>query len=293
MTTLAPIVEPKRDQWGRYLLPDPTTGKEKPWTRATTVAGTLSDRFGLEQWGNRNVVLGIAARPDLYALAASCTPEDKSQLNHIVKDAQEAAKSRSGANLGTALHRICERIDSGEQLDVPIEWRADVDAYVQTLADNSVRIHPEWMERIVIAPKAQVAGTLDRLVTVDGQVYVADLKTGRDVVSYGMGDIAIQLALYANSSLMWNGDQPLPPIDPSNPERTWSPYIPMPVVDKRRALVIHLPVGEGRCELHWVDIEAGLEAAKLALFVREWRKRKDLSEPFAFKLKEVIAGDDW
>lgn len=28
MTTLAPIVEPKRDQWGRYLLPDPVTGKE-------------------------------------------------------------------------------------------------------------------------------------------------------------------------------------------------------------------------------------------------------------------------
>lgn len=292
MTTLAPIVEPRRDQYGRYLLPDPITGKEKAWTRATTVAGTLSDRFGLEQWGNRNVVLGIAARPDLYALAASCTPEDKSQLNHIVKDAQEAAKSRSGANLGTALHRICERIDSGEQLDVPIEWRADVDAYVQTLADNSVRIHPEWMERIVIAPKAQVAGTLDRLVTVDGQVYVADLKTGRDVVSYGMGDIAIQLALYANSSLMWRGPTYTGP--PNGPGVVPNfGYDPMPTVDKRRALVIHLPVGEGRCELHWVDIQAGLEAARVALMVREWRKRKDLSEPFAFKLKEVIVGDDW
>lgn len=277
MTTLAPIVEPKRDQWGRYLLPDPVTGREKPWTRATTVAGTLSDRFGLEQWGQRNVVLGIAARPDLYALAASCTPEDKPQLNRIVKDAQEAAKSRSGANLGTALHRICERIDSGEDLDVPKEWRGDVDAYVQTLADNSVRIHPEWMERIVVIPKAEVAGTLDRLVTVDGQVYVADLKTGKDVVSYGMGDIAIQLALYANSTLMWNGDG----------------YGGMPPVDNRRALVIHLPVGEGTCHLYWVDIEAGLEAARVALLVREWRKRKDLSQPFEFKLKEVITGDDW
>lgn len=276
-TTAALSSEPKRDQYGRYLLPDPETGKERAWTRATTVAGTLSDRFGLEQWGNRNVVLGIAARPDLYALAASSTPEDKQQLNRIVKDAQEAAKSRSGANLGTALHRICERIDSGEELDVPETWKPDVDAYCNSLADNGVKIHTEWMERIVIAPKAGVAGTLDRIVTIGATQYVADLKTGKDVVEYGMGDISIQLALYANASVMW----------------TDGSYEPMPQVDKTRALVVHLPVGEGRCNLHWVDIEAGLEAARQALWVRDWRKRKDLSTPFAFEMKEVAAVDDW
>lgn len=280
--TTAPVLssEPKRDQYGRYLLPDPETGKERAWTRATTVAGTLSDRFGLEQWGNRNVVLGIAARPDLYALAASSTAEDKAQLNRIVKDAQEAAKSRSGANLGTALHRICERIDSGEDLDVPETWRPDVDAYCQTLADNRVRIHREWMERIVIAPKAGVAGTLDRIVTIGNARYVADLKTGKDVVKYGMGDISIQLALYANATHMWA-------------DGTFVYYEPMPAVDKTRALVVHLPVGEGVCNLHWVDIEAGLEAARQALWVRDWRKRKDLSTPFAFEIREVTAVDDW
>jgi hypothetical protein len=73
------------------------------WTRVTTVAGTLADRYGLEKWGNRNVVLGIAAREDLYAQAASCTPDDKDTLNQIVDQAQEAAKAKSGANLGTAL----------------------------------------------------------------------------------------------------------------------------------------------------------------------------------------------
>src|SRR5690606_11998477 len=76
-------VKAKFDQYGRYVLPDPETGEERAWTRATTIANTLADRFGLEQWAKRNVVLGIAAREDLYALAVSCKPEDKDQLNQI------------------------------------------------------------------------------------------------------------------------------------------------------------------------------------------------------------------
>lgn len=276
VTQLRP--EPKRDQYQRYLLPDPYTGKEQAWTRATTIAGTLADRFALEQWGNRMAVLGIAARPDLYALAASCVPEDKKQLNQIVEDAQEAAKSRSSANLGTALHRILERIDSGEDLDAPATWQPDVDAYCTTLADNAVQIMPEHIERIVVLPKAKVAGTLDRLVMIDGLPVVADLKTGKDVVTHGMGDIAIQLAIYANASHMWNGNG----------------YDPMPFVDKTRALVIHLPVGEGRCDLYWVDIEAGKEAARLAFQVRDWRKRKGLAIPYR-KGDEPFSQtfDDW
>lgn len=270
------VTEPKRDQWGRYLLPDPQTGKQQAWTRATTIAGTLADRFGLEKWAQRNTVLGIAARPDLYALAISCVPEDKNQLEKIVNDAQEAAKSRSGANLGTALHKILERIDSGEDLDVPVQWRPDVDAYCNALADNGITMHPEWMERIVILPKTKVAGTLDRLVTVNGTVYVADLKTGKNAVEYGSGDIAIQLALYANASHMWNGDG----------------YDPMPTVDKKRALVMHLPVGEARCDLWWINIEAGREAATQALWTRDWRKRTDLATPFG-RITSFDAGDDW
>ena len=141
--TAQAAVEPKRDRWGRYLLPDPYTEKDRAWTRATTVASTLADRYGLEQWAQRNTILGIAARPDLYALAASCKPEDKDQLNRIAADAQEAAKSRSGANLGTALHRILEGIDSGEDLDVPAEWRGDVDAYCAAGPLDKVRARVE------------------------------------------------------------------------------------------------------------------------------------------------------
>lgn len=255
-----------------------------PWTRVTTIAGTLADRFGLEQWSKRNVILGLAARRDLYALAASCSPDDKEQLNRIVKDAEEAAKARSGANLGTALHRITERIDSGEELDVPDPWRADVDAYLSTLLAHRVTIQTQYLERIVVLPKPRVAGTLDRLVTVNlgDELFVADLKTGQDIVTYGMGDIAIQLALYANATHMWKGSDPrrdqygrylLP--DPATSDE----YEPMPPVNQEKAIAIHLPVGEGKCSLYWVDIKAGARAAKIAFSTRAWRNRKDLAEP--------------
>src|SRR5690606_2671448 len=43
-------VGPKRDRYGRYLIPDPATGKERAWMRATTLADTLDDRYNLELW---------------------------------------------------------------------------------------------------------------------------------------------------------------------------------------------------------------------------------------------------
>jgi hypothetical protein len=261
--------------------------KQKSWTRATTVASTLEDRYGLERWAKRNVVLGIAARPDLYALAASAKPEDKDLLHSIIDDAEEAAKARSGANLGSALHRITARIDTGEELDVPQAWRPDVDAYCQTLADAAIKIHPEYVERVVIAYKAKIAGTLDRIVTYDGQSYVADLKTGATALDYGATDIAVQLAIYANASHMWTGDAEVADQNRDRYGRYLLPdpaeqpdeYEPLPDVSKTRALIIHLPVEEARCELHWIDIEAGTEAVKASLWARDWRKRKDLLYP--------------
>jgi hypothetical protein len=252
------------------------------WTRATTIANTLEDRYGLENWAKRNVVLGIAARPDLYALAASCKPDDKKQLSDIVRDAEEAAQASSGRNLGSALHKITARIDTGEELDVPKAWRPDVDAYLNTLADNSVKILPEYVERVVVASKPRIAGTFDRLISYEGTTYVADLKTGANAIEYGVTDIAVQLAIYANADHLWKGTAEeadrnrdhhgrylLP-----DPLETPDAYESMPAVNKERAVIIHLPVEQARCDLYWVDIAAGVEGVKTALWVRDWRKRE-------------------
>lgn len=273
------------------------------WTRATTIASTLSDRFGLEKWAQRNIILGIAAREDLYALAVSATPDDKDQLNRIAADAQEAAKSRSSANLGTALHRICERVDRGDDLDIPEVWRRDVDAYVTTLIDNELRINPDWIERVVVNPTLEVAGTFDRIVTRGTTNYLADIKTGEGAVTYGTGEIAIQLALYATSTHMWTGEADQVGRDRwgryslPHPMKTPAVYEPMPTVDTNTGLIIHLPVGTGQCRIYEVDLEAGYEAAKQAVWVREWRKRKFATEltrkETQPQLTVINDNDDW
>jgi hypothetical protein len=263
--TASPDAKVKRDQWGRYRIPHPDTGKEQSWTRATTLANTLADRYGLEQWAKRNVVLGIGARSDLYAQAASCTVDDKDQLTLIVNQAEEAAASKAKANLGTALHRFTERIDAGESIDVPDPWRADVDAYTATMAAHGIVIVPGWIERILVVPEIDAAGMCDRLCNALWPLpRIGDLKTGADVIRYGMTEIALQEAIYAHASHWY---------DPTTGE-----LHPMPRIDQDKALVMHLPVGKATCTLYEVDIRAGWEAVQLAVDVRKWRQRKDLAQ---------------
>lgn len=256
------LVTVERDRWGRYLIPDPVTGKKRAWTRATTLASTLSDKFGLQQWAQRMTARGLVLRPDLFALAASCDPDDKKRLNSVVEDAKEAAASSSGANLGTALHSFTEALDRGEVVRAPAPWDADLAAYKTTLDQAGIVVDPAYVEIIVTLAEHGVAGTFDRLVDIGGTLTVADLKTGSFLDWH---EISIQLALYAHAGTIYN---------PTTGEHT-----PMPQVDQNRALVIHLPAGKATCELWVVDIAQGWEAAQQALAVREWRNRKNLAGP--------------
>ena len=260
----APRPEPERDRWGRYLIPDPTTGKKVPWIRATTWAKTCSDTFGLTKWELRMTAVGLARRPDLLAQVATVTdpddPDAKKLLGAVCEDAKEAAGASVRRNLGTALHAMTEHLDAGRDFTIPDAHRADLDAYQAATA--GLIIDPAHIERIVTIPELSVAGTFDRLVTHDGQLMVADLKTGRDVLM-GMGEIAIQLALYAHATTIY---------DPTTGE-----HATMPGVSKETALVFHLPVGAGTCTVYEVDVAAGWEMAQVCGTVRAWRKRKDLA----------------
>lgn len=266
------MTEPiKRDRYGRYLLPDPDGGKELPWTRATTFAKSVSDTFALSAWAERMVAKGIASRPDLYALAASTSVDDKDTLGRIAQDAKDAAAASAGANLGTALHSFTEAVDRGESPVVPEPWKADVEAYRSTMARAQLRVSPEYIERIVVLPDLRVAGQFDRLLwrdngPVGSPAIVGDVKTGKSV-DYSWGEIAIQLALYAHAALIW---------DPGSRS-----YQPMPAVDLERAIVMHVPAAQGRCDLYEVDIAAGWEMTAVCSTVRTWRARRNLAKPIA------------
>ena len=253
--------EPKRDGYGRYLIVPPDGGKAVPMTRATTVAKALDDTEGLQKWMKRQVAFGMAQRPDLVAAAATTDATDKKRLASIAEDAMSAAGSSAAATVGTALHRATELADLG--LEVPEMFAERVEEYERTLKAAGITVDPELVEAVLVLWQHQIAGTTDRIVTVGGRRYVFDLKTGEAIYPHSF---AVQCFLYAAADHIYDF-------------RTET-LRPMPEVDQDRAIICHLPAKGGPCTLHWLDISAGREALEHALWVRTWRKRRDLLAPF-------------
>lgn len=254
---------------GRYQAPDPATGQMKEWTRATNLAATLADKFGLTLWGKAMVVLGLGARHDLFTQAASCRSyeADKHTLYSLVKQAEDAAESKAGANLGSALHRFIERLSAGEDVTAPAPYDKDLAAYEQAMDAHGIAVLDGWSERILLVPELEVAGTCDMLTNGPdwAEPCIADVKTGKDVLEYGMVEIPQQLAIYSRATHWYD-----PVANQTHPIDV--------AVDQQRAVVIHLPAGRASCTLYEVDIAAGWEAVQLAVQVRNWRNRKGLAQ---------------
>lgn len=260
--TPAAVVD--RDRYGRPLIKPADGGKPAPYTRMTTFIDCLDDRTNLEKWKLRKAAQGLSSRPDLLlAISALGDPDgaDKRALNDIVEQALEAANHKGKATIGTALHRYAERINLGETVDdVPEQFKADIEAYKRATAGLQVIA----TETLLVLDQYQVAGTPDLLAIHNGRLKVVDLKTGS--IEWGMGKIAMQLGGYANSLNY----------DPATGDRS-----PIGDIDLAEAIVIHMPAGEGRCDLVPVDIAKGWAAFPLAQQVRDWRKAKWPTEPLA------------
>lgn len=247
--------EPKRDRWGRPLILQPD-GKRTGYTRVTTVAKTLEDEGSLAAWKMRQVAVGLARRPDLLALASTAAG-DKARLDKITQQALDAAASDARANLGTALHSIVEQLGLGMPVDILPDLAGDIDAWRRTSAGLGIEAH----ETFVVNDTWQYAGTFDFVLRhpQTGALVIGDLKTGADL-SYSWRSIAVQLAAYAHAEHCYNVDS--------------DTRSPMPDIDRSVGIVVHLPAGEGRCEIHEVDLVAGHEALLQSLWTRNWRRRK-------------------
>lgn len=249
-----------RDRWGRPLIVPPGGGKPVPYQRVTTFVDVLDDKRALYDWGKRMVALGLSERPDLV-LAVSAHRDDKDELNRICEQALEAAKGNAAATRGTAIHYLTAQVDQGLTLPpLPEDARRDIDAYRAVTAGMEM-VH---VEKFVVNDSLRVAGTADRFVRIDGVTYCADIKTSADL-RYGTLAYAMQIALYAHSVAY----------DPATGERE-----PIPGVDLNSGIIIHVPAGEGRAQLYWVDIAAGWKGVQIAQTVKEWRARKGLATPF-------------
>jgi hypothetical protein len=183
----------------------------------------------------------------------------KRDMNILCEQALEMADADAAANLGSQIHRATEDADSGEITALTEQWAQHVAAY--RAATTQLRV--THIEQFLVNDSIRVAGTADRIFSVDGVdgLVIGDIKTGS--IDYP-GKFALQLGIYAHS-LMY---------DPQTETRT-----PIPNIRQDKGIIIHLDVKTAKCSLHWINIAAGWEAVQLAIQVREWRTCKDLLSP--------------
>lgn len=247
----APLTaEFRRDSKGRPIVRT-LDGRETTYTRCTTYIGVLENRYMLELWQQRMVILGLVERADLL-LSAAAHVNDRNELNRIAEEAQNAAKARAKATIGTALHKFTADMDRGLTIgNVPGDWQAHLDAYREITRP----LRHVLIETPTICDELEVAGTPDRISEYpigSGKFYVTDLKTGDITRS---AKIAMQLAVYAHSQLY----------DVQTDQR--SPY-PVPV-SRTAGIVLEVNQEKLPAALHWVNLARGWELVQLAKQVRE------------------------
>ena len=248
--------EIERDRYGRPLVRPASGGKPVAYTRATTIANSLDDPSALTAWKMRMAAIGLSVRSDLL-LAINAAQDDRMAINKYIEDAMEVAGASKAATIGTALHTFAERIDLGQEVNVPNEWAGDLIAYEKATR----QLNKIFIEQFCVLDKYKIAGTPDRLVEYKGERFIADIKTGR--IDHP-NNIAIQLAIYANGL----------PYDVQTATRgSWGE------VNKEKAIIIHLPAGTGLCKLVWIDIAEGWKGVQFAMKVRQWRDKKGLVTP--------------
>jgi hypothetical protein len=273
VSTRAPI---HRDRWGRPIIltgelradgsPRMTTcqkhnddepGCQKPipgipYRRVTTFIDVIGDRTQLEKWKMRSVALGLLNQPVLMS-EVSASADDKRALDKICDRALTAGGATEKRDHGKALHKLTELVDMGATRPMTVADQADVNAYVTACVNAGIR-HLE-LETTTVHDAWCVAGTFDRLIEIDGVRYIADIKTGD--IDFDTRKVAMQMAMYADGKRY----------DLATGDRSELQ------ADTEHGLIIHLPAGEARCDLVWVDLNIGRQYNELARQVWHARDR--------------------
>lgn len=246
-----PAPDIARDGYGRPLIIPAGGGKPVAYTRISTLAKSLDDGSALAKWMCRMTAIGLARRPDLVSKTLA-VHDDKKEMGKIVSSAMEAAESDRAANIGTALHRFCELVDDNAlPANTPHEHLADLHAY--EVATSALTVVAK--ELFVVVDELKAAGSFDRLVRLpDGRLLVADIKTGQTEPQYPQG-VTQQVAMYARGTIY-------------DPVQGRVAKLADLGVDQTVGLMIHLPAGQGKCDLYLLDLVHGWTLAQIAVAVR-------------------------
>lgn len=260
---------------GRYKLPDPITGAERSWQTASNFAYPLTDQWRLNRWRMRQLLRGVAARPDLIALLAATVDPDNAKLDEVITTALEVAGTTADANMGTAVHEALRAADEGKPY--PPMFEQHVTAYRAALARYRLTVH--MVERLVCSPDLGAAGRFDRVfLEADGTPVTGDVKTsGR--LDLGEHEHAVQFAIYQGGTHVRDeaNNRWLPMSGPNG----------RPVRDDY-AIVVHVDRESGAVAVYRADLIIGRHGANLAEQVRGWRKSGPVMLPY---VPPVLADD--
>ncbi|MDH6462038.1 hypothetical protein M2302_002213 [Micromonospora sp. A200] len=267
-----------RDRWDRPLIYVPDKPKLVPYTRCTTFIDVIEDKTNLTKWNKRMVLVGATKAPRLVNEAAVLDPvDDKKKLDKLAEELVTVAGAHVKREKGSHLHDLSEYVDRGEPLPPCTEADlADMAAYKAATVDLTV----VDAERLVVVDEIKVAGTPDRVSFYDGPGpgavcpgmgwpewicgnLITDLKTGS--MEYGELKMAMQLSVYSRGMFY----------DWKTQTRT-----PLPDVNQEWGLIINLPAGSAKCEIHWINLSEGWKAVQVAREVREARRKKKILVPF-------------
>lgn len=177
---------------GRVDGPYPSVTSLKPakdfgWWQAKLAAERAIDTWG--EW------VGMGDRRDAIAHIAGAADDHRN----------------NAADIGTRAHAWCEQRAAGT-VSSPDE---DIVGHAEQFEQFLARWKPRYLyvEQVVFSPTHRYAGTFDAIAEIDGLgTVMLDIKTGKRVY----GDVALQLAAYANADWMGLEDgttQPVPRID--------------------------------------------------------------------------------
>ena len=264
---------------GAPLVSDPNDAtKTLRYSRPSSYAKCLDDEVALESWKQWKVMEGVARSKALATQVIASKEEDKEERKKLREKAMEKGQANEKADRGTGLHAMTRRAEDTTDVDFdPPAWvQPDLNAYLDMMA--AYGLTSELMELPIVNDTFRAAGTADRLwrltrplIAPDGSLLdistlvIGDLKTGQKL-DFSLPGFCVQVALYATGQLY----------DVVTERR-----MPTPPIHQRWALLAHMPVEHGRCDLLWIDIDLGLHGARLAQQVKEWRKRwKKGEEPY-------------
>jgi len=254
-------------------LDDPT--KWDRYSRPSGWGSDLDDEQQLVTWKIDRAMEGVASDPSIAAMVAA-----NIGIREGAKERRQQAITRGrgeqAADIGTALHKMTQRVEEGDGFIAPEPFSADIAAYLMAL--DGAGLTSEHIECHLCNDEMRAAGTADRIYLahrqlevpgfapiMPGQYILGDLKTGKRL-DYSLPGFTIQLSLYCDSvfyDVETNVRSPLP--------------------DGLRtdvALLVHMAAGTASCTFHWLDLQVGREGARIVKQVRRWRNRDDFAVPY-------------